>query len=55
MPSLLIVGSTKNQCPIIIKENTEDTIIIGNADINKVWPTKVYAPTAKLIKLKNKR
>ena len=55
MPSLLIVGSTKNQCPIIIKENTEDTIMIGKADINMVWPTKVYAPTKKLIKLRNKR
>ena len=54
IPTLKIVGSTKNQCPIIISENIEETNMIGNVAINNESPTKLNAATKKLMKLKNK-
>ena len=54
IPTLEIVGSTKNQCPIIISENIEETSMIGNIAINNDSPTKLNAATKKLMKLKNK-
>ena len=54
IPTLEIVGSTKNQCPIIISENIEETNMIGNVAINNDSPTKLNAATKKLMKLRNK-
>ena len=54
IPTLEIVGSTKNQCPIIISENIEETNMIGNVAINNESPTKLNAATKKLMKLRSK-
>jgi hypothetical protein len=42
------VGSTKNQCPIIMSEKTDDTKRIGKVDFKSSSPTKLNDPIKKL-------
>jgi hypothetical protein len=42
------VGSTKNQCPIIMSEKTDDTKRIGKVDFKSSSPTKLNEPIKKL-------
>ena len=46
MPILSIVGSTKNQWPIIIEEKTDDTNKIGKKLDIKFWPIRLNEATA---------
>jgi hypothetical protein len=48
------VGSTKNQCPIIMSEKTDDTKRIGKVDFKSSRPTKLNEPIRKLIIEKSK-
>ena len=41
MPILSIVGSTRNQWPIIIEENTDATSKIGKKLYSKFWPIRL--------------
>ena len=46
MPILSIVGSTKNQWPIIIEEKTDDTNKIGKKLDIKFWSIRLNEATA---------
>ena len=54
IPTLDMVGSTKNQCPIIMSEKTDDTKRIGKVDFKSASPTILNDPIKKLIIDKSK-